>query len=151
MDIGDILSSLSAEDMQALQGIAASLTGSDKQNAAPSSDSAPHTQAFDVNASSENTATVSGAMPSGASSKPTSTATGAGGGFDMKAFSDMAGIMSKLNSTGNDPRCQLIASLKPMLSPERQQRADEAMRIIKLLDLLPMLKDSGILKGVLGQ
>lgn len=149
MDIGDILSSLSAEDMQALQGIAASLTGSAKQNTA-SSDSAQPTQASDVD-SSENTANVSGAMPSGTSSKPPSSALGAVGGFDMKAFSDMAGIMSKLNSTGNDPRCQLIASLKPMLSPERQQRADEAMRIIKLLDLLPMLKDSGILKGVLGQ
>lgn len=144
MDIGDILSSLSAEDMQALQGIAASLTGSAKQNTT-SSDSAQPAQA------SENTATVSGAMPSGASPKPPSSTLGAVGGFDMKAFSDMAGIMSKLNSTGNDPRCQLIASLKPMLSPERQQRADEAMRIIKLLDLLPMLKDSGILKGVLGQ
>lgn len=144
MDIGDILSSLSAEDMQALQDIAASLTGSAKQNTT-SSDSAQPTQA------SENTATVSGAMPSGASPKPPSSTLGAVGGFDMKAFSDMAGIMSKLNSTGNDPRCQLIASLKPMLSPERQQRADEAMRIIKLLDLLPMLKDSGILKGVLGQ
>lgn len=128
MDISDILSSLSAEDMQALQSIASSLTGK--------SDTP-------VNATADPTKAVTKNVQNNQNGEPL--------GIDPKAFSDMAGLMSKLNSTGNDPRCQLINALKPMLSKERQQRADEAMRIIKLLDLLPMLRDSGLLKGVLGQ
>ncbi|MDD6021588.1 MAG: hypothetical protein ACI4GA_08280 [Acutalibacteraceae bacterium] len=74
----------------------------------------------------------------------------ASGGIDPKTVSNIASVMSKLNGAGSDPRCQLISALKPMLSPERRQRADEAIRILKLIDLIPVLKDSGLLKGVIG-
>lgn len=141
MDIGDILSSLSAEDMKNLQNIAASLTGSaqggerdlqpnQKQGQSPGTSRNPNSdQNF------------------GANQRPESQPLG----LDPKAFGDIAGLMSKLGSSGDDPRCRLISSLKPMLSPEKQKRADEAIRIMKLIDLLPVLKDSGLLKGVLGQ
>lgn len=119
MDIGDILSSLSAEDMKNLQNIAASLTGS-AQTKEPTPPKKKETEAPPL-------------------------------GIDPKAFGDIAGMMSKLGSAGDDPRCRLISSLKPMLSPERQKRADEAIRILKLIDLIPVLRESGLLKGVLGQ
>lgn len=68
--------------------------------------------------------------------------------IDINAFSNIAAVMSKLNSS-NDQRCRLIMSLKPMLSPERQKRADEAMKILKIIELVPVLRDTGLLKGVL--
>ncbi len=140
MDIGDILSSLSADDIKSLQNIASSLSGSMQNDS----------QNFNV---PEMSSSVNGVAPKEQShqtpqTSPSGSNSGLGG---MGSLGDIAEIMSKLSSSGNDPRCQLIAALKPMLSPEKQQRADEAVRILKLLDLLPVLKDSGILKGVLGQ
>lgn len=125
MDIGDILSSLSAEDIQSLKNVAASLSsGTPKAMATPNTENKSNT------AETENVSDMN---------------------FGGVGLGDIAGMMSKLSTGGNDPRCQLITALKPMLSPEKQQRADEALRILKLLEMLPLLRDSGLLKGVLGQ
>lgn len=141
MDIGDILSSLSAEDMKNLQNIAASLTGSAQGG---ERDPQPNQKQGQSPGTSRN---PNSDQNFGANQRPESQPLG----LDQKAFGDIAGLMSKLGSSGDDPRCRLISSLKPMLSPEKQKRADEAIRIMKLIDLLPVLKDSGLLKGVLGQ
>ncbi len=53
-------------------------------------------------------------------------------------FSKIAGIMSAMNSDGGK-RCKLIEALKPNLSYSRQKKADEAMQILKLLELLPLI------------
>lgn len=69
----------------------------------------------------------------------------------MRMFGDIAGLLKRFGEGENDPRCKLIAALKPMLSKDRQKRADEAMRIIKLMDMIPALSESGLLKGVFNQ
>ena len=55
-------------------------------------------------------------------------------------------IISKLKSSGNDPRSQLLKALKPHLSSARQEKVDTAIKILKMLELLPLMKESGILK-----
>ncbi|MFQ8951546.1 MAG: hypothetical protein ACLR56_00015 [Oscillospiraceae bacterium] len=54
-----------------------------------------------------------------------------------------------MKNTADDSRVQLIYALRPHLSAERQARADTAIRLLKLLDMLPFIKESGILKGIL--
>lgn len=54
-------------------------------------------------------------------------------------------VISKMKTAGNDSRVQLIYALKPHLSAERQARADTAVKILKLLDVLPAIKESGLL------
>ncbi len=67
-------------------------------------------------------------------------------GFDMgsmfnpEMFSNISRIMSLMNSDGGK-RCRLIEALKPNLSYERQKKADEAMQILKLLELMPMIAE----------
>ena len=39
-----------------------------------------------------------------------------------------------------DHRSELLEALKPHLSERRRKRADEAMQMIKLLDILPLLQ-----------
>lgn len=48
-----------------------------------------------------------------------------------------------------DERCALIKSLKPMLSESRRKKADEAIKLLKLASLVPLLKESGVLKNFL--
>ena len=73
---------------------------------------------------------------------------------DISAIGDMLGggelqsiisVISKMKSAGDDSRVQLISALRPHLSEERRKRADTAIKILKLLDVLPLIKESGLL------
>lgn len=66
---------------------------------------------------------------------------------------DMATLMSIQNMVKsmnvNDKNTQLLLALKPQLGERRRQRVDNAVKMLKLLALLPMLKQSGILSGLI--
>ena len=53
-------------------------------------------------------------------------------------------IGSALKTPRQDDRSQLLLALKPHLSPARQERVDQAVKILRILDILPLLKDSGL-------
>ena len=61
--------------------------------------------------------------------------------FDLGALGALTGP--------DDERCALIKSLKPMLSESRQKKADEALKLLKLASLVPLIKESGVLKNFL--
>lgn len=48
-----------------------------------------------------------------------------------------------------DDATRLLAALRPLLGSARQKKLDEASRILKLLRLLPLLRESGILQNIL--
>jgi hypothetical protein len=49
-------------------------------------------------------------------------------------------LMGHMNRS--DPRSELILALKPHLSRKRQKRAEQAVQMMKLFALLPMLQDA---------
>ncbi len=61
---------------------------------------------------------------------------------DMKKI---IGIMSRLKAESNDSRTLLLKALRPNLSPKRQEKVDLAIKMLKIIDLLPYLKESGIM------
>ena len=86
-----------------------------------------------------------------AGSGPLSDILGAGGGKDNPLGGDMpdvAAIMRVVNllkNQGNDNRSGLLLALKPHLSEERQGRVDKAIKILKLVSLMPILREQGLL------
>ena len=62
-------------------------------------------------------------------------------GIDFETITKIASVLGKLSSQPKDPGCELLSALKPMLSPERRHKADEAIKMIQLVSLLPLLKD----------
>lgn len=126
LNINDILSSLSNEDIEMLKGVAGSiLNQSDTQSSAqqqkpPQSaqQSAPQErqtlppQLNGLNFNSDDFAMI------------------------MKAKS----IFDRMNKTSSK-NADLINALKPHLSEQSRQKADQAIRILKLFDMLPYLKD----------
>lgn len=62
------------------------------------------------------------------------------GKIDPEMFSRLGQIMSAMNSDGGK-RCRLIEALKPNLSPPKQKKADEAMQILKIMEVMPLLSD----------
>lgn len=108
-NLGDIMASLSEDDMAKLNSLADELLGGGQK---------------EKESSSQNTAGdfFSGINP------------------DM--MTKIMNLIGKLNSLPKDPRCDFIASLKPLLSKDRQQKADEAIKMLQLLSLIPLLGDT---------
>lgn len=61
---------------------------------------------------------------------------------------DMMKIMSLINKFKNSGKTEnerLLLALRPHLSPPRQKKVDTAVKILKLLELAPLLSDSGLI------
>lgn len=60
------------------------------------------------------------------------------GGFsiDPEMLMKLMSLFEKLQKGRNDPRCNLIKALKPLLSPPRQKKADTAIELMKIFSLL---------------
>ena len=102
MDINEIISSLSEDDVKQLKSIAGNLFGSQEKTESQPQDN-------DI----------------------------------MRSIGELSKLFSQ-----EDERTALIKALKPMLGEEKQKRADEAVKILSLIQMIPLLKDSGIFKGL---
>ncbi len=58
-------------------------------------------------------------------------------------------LVSKLNTGSDDSRTALLSALKPHLSEPKREKVDTAIKILRLLELLPILKESGVLGKLL--
>ncbi len=117
-NINDIISSLSAEDIDMLKGVASSILGD-------SADNDTHTQSPP-------------AAQSNNSLSPLSSLNLSGDDFNMiMKAKTMFDRMNNASSKNTD----LINALKPHLSEQSRQKADQAIRILKLFEVLPYLKD----------
>ncbi|MDR0531464.1 MAG: hypothetical protein LBG83_05305 [Oscillospiraceae bacterium] len=58
--------------------------------------------------------------------------------FTPELLARLAQIMQRMNT--RDPRTDLIMALKPHLSRRRQHRAEQAVQMMKMLELLPALQ-----------
>ena len=67
-----------------------------------------------------------------------------GDGIDPVQIGKIMQVMSRLKSDRDDNRARLLLALKPHLSAPRQEKVDTAIKLLKLIDLLPALKDSGM-------
>lgn len=126
MNLSNLISSLSQDDIRSLQGMAQSLFGGQGQ-----------------------TDQQAGPPPQ---NMPALAAENSGGGDLLKSLSGldpamlkkMSAIMGAMNGGGNDTRTTFISALKPLLSPDRRHKADEAMRMMRLLEMLPILRNQGV-------
>lgn len=71
--------------------------------------------------------------------------------FDIGTLLKLQKAMSGI--TGNQANVRLLMSLKPRLKPERAKKVDDAVKVMQLIQFLPLIKESGLfggLDGVLG-
>ena len=121
LDIGSILSSLSSEDINNLKNVANSILGGENSQEPERKEPQKNKDNGDFK------------MPDLSSL----------GLPDMSQFSNLLPLLSALNS--RDEREDFICALKPLLSDERRKKADEAMKFVKLLSIIPLLKEKGIM------
>lgn len=63
-------------------------------------------------------------------------------GIDIGSMAKIAGLLGAAGKTSNDEK--LLLALKPLLREENRGKVDTAVRLLKLISLLPLLKDSGL-------
>lgn len=68
-----------------------------------------------------------------------------GGMPDITALMSLAGKLREAG--GNDNNINLLNALRPLLNDEKRVKIDRAIKILKIINLLPILRDSGILGG----
>ncbi|MEE0958194.1 MAG: hypothetical protein UH734_08990 [Ruminococcus sp.] len=64
------------------------------------------------------------------------------GGDVSRMLTSLAPMLSR--SAANDETAALLNALRPFLSEEKCKRLDQAQRMMKLIKLIPLIKDSGI-------
>lgn len=106
-NLNDLLNSISAEDMEKLKSVAASLMNN---NSSQKSDAAEQPKSIAASVASSG--------------------------------NDTTDLIMKVASAMNmdNERTAFIKALRPLLSEERRQKADEAMKFLRLMDTLPLLK-----------
>ena len=115
--LGDIISSLSEDDISMLKKTAASILGSQGDSDLPL-------------LSQKSTA-----------SKPENEFSGQGiGQSELQMIMKAKQIFEKMNSQSSR-EADLINALKPYLSEQSREKADKAMRMIQIFQMLPLLKD----------
>ena len=69
----------------------------------------------------------------------------AGGLPDAAALTRLLPLLGSLNKDDDDTR--LLQALRPYLHGEREQRLDEAVKLLRLSHLLPLLQTQGLFGG----
>ena len=64
--------------------------------------------------------------------------------FDLASIGKITTLLSALNGEKTDPRSDLLLALRPMLKEERRHRVDQAAQMLKLIALLPKLRELGL-------
>lgn len=115
-NITDIISSLSNDDIEMLKGVASSLLGGD-------SNSKNETKMIEAPKQQNN-------MLAGLNINAD----------EIEMMMKAKKIFDKMNNSSSK-NTDLINALKPHLSEASQHKADQAIRIMKLFDVLPYLKE----------
>jgi hypothetical protein len=118
-NLNDIINSLSADDINMLKGVASSILGEQSKNNSSQKSS-------DVSNSADVTNTT--ALVNNLDN------------VDFEMIMKAKNIFEKMNNTKNK-NVDLIMALKPHLNPQTQNKADQALRILKLFEVLPLLKE----------
>ncbi|MFR8011582.1 MAG: hypothetical protein ACLU8W_07485 [Clostridia bacterium] len=135
-DLSSLLASLSPDDINMLKAAASQLLGDQ---------SAPEKNVQQPPPPPAKPPDISALLQSlGIASTPPAQENNSGEpAIDPKLIAGIAKIFGQLNSV-DDKRIQFIAALKPLLHSERQKKADQAIKMLKLFEVLPLLKEQGL-------
>lgn len=123
-NINDIISGLSSSDMDMLKSVASSILGGEGQT--QSKEVIPEPEHEHEQKQSSTALSALGDLNLGSS--------------DFQMIMKAKSMFEKMN-TGKNKNVDLIEALRPHLSSKTQDKADQAIQIIRLFEMLPLMKD----------
>ena len=88
-----------------------------------------------------------GALSGGTAPQETGPSLGGITPQTLSLMTRLGPLLSQANREDNATR--LLRALRPLLGESRQKKVDEAIQILQMLRLLPLLKESGVFSGLL--
>lgn len=82
------------------------------------------------------------------SSNQSNNDNGGGDGFDIGMLLQLQGLLSGIS--GEDNSTKLLYALKPYLADERQSKVEKAVKILKIVKMIPAIRQTGLLEKFLG-
>lgn len=67
------------------------------------------------------------------------------GSINAADIGRIVNIIGSLENQENNNRAKLLLALKPHLTQKRHARVDSAVKLLKLIEALPLLREAGIL------
>ena len=131
-DLSGILNSLSGEDMENLKKMAEGLFGGNQKQSGGQNSASNSEQFYKSPQNGQNTNPNFRDLNLNNMNFP-----------DFSVIEKLAPVIGAFSE--HDERSDFIMALKPLLSKERQKKADEAVKLIKLISVLPVLKEQGIM------
>ena len=64
-------------------------------------------------------------------------------GIDMETLLKISNIVSKMNSSQNDPRSNLLLSLKPYLKESRKNKVEQYVKLLNMSKVLDIINPNG--------
>lgn len=116
-NLNDIIASLSSDDINMLKGVASSILGEEASDSGNSNN-----------------------LPVAENTSQNALSSLGFNGDDFGMIMKAKSMFDRMNKTSNK-NTDLIMALKPHLSPENRNKADTAIRILKMFEILPLLKD----------
>ncbi len=126
-NINDIIANLTPDDINMLKGVASSILGENAGNE-PQQNGSANNQPLQKTQTSPNNNALQSLNSLGLDN------------LDFNMIMKAKSIFDKMNNTPNK-NVDLIMALKPHLRPETQNKADQALKIIKLFEVLPLLRE----------
>lgn len=71
-----------------------------------------------------------------------------GGAEDLSEVKKIMSLVSRFKNQKEDNRTRLLLALKPMLSDEKAKRIDGAVKLLKIIDLLPLIKETDLFSNL---
>lgn len=65
------------------------------------------------------------------------------GNIDMNTILKIKQVMEKMNKNKNDPRSNLLLSLKPYLKPSRKQKVDQYIQLLNMGSIMENFNPMG--------
>lgn len=81
---------------------------------------------------------------SGEEKSPADTPQGIFGTFSSDEIGTIMQLGNLLKSDTEDSRAHLLMALKPHLRPERQDRVDRAVKLLRIASILPIISKQGL-------
>ena len=63
--------------------------------------------------------------------------------FDMETMLKMKSIIDNMNRSQNDPRANLLKSLKPYLKPSRKEKVDQYIKLFNMSKVFEVINPLG--------
>jgi hypothetical protein len=120
-------------DLSALAGMLGNAMGG--QTGQPPQAQSPSSAGFDVAALTN----MLGGVPSGGGNAP-------GLPIDMGTIMKLGQAMSSMQ--GNRQNVDFLLSLKPRLNERRAKKIDDAIKVMQLIQFLPLIKETGLFSGL---